>query len=67
VNVVLLEDRLRNVRQHRYTRLKRARLRNLIVTGITKSSPEGGSIIAVAPDGDLVAVATDAIRLFKTK
>jgi hypothetical protein len=39
----------------------------LIVTGITKSSPEGGSIIAVAPDGDLVAVATYAIRLFKTK
>ncbi|MET4320759.1 hypothetical protein [Bradyrhizobium sp. WSM1417] len=39
----------------------------LVVTGITKSSPEGGSIIARAPDGDLIAVATYAIRLFKTK
>jgi WD40 repeat protein len=39
----------------------------LVVTGITKSSPEGGSIIAIAPDGDLVAVATYAIHLFKTK
>ena len=40
---------------------------HLIVTGITKSSPEGGSIMAVAPDGDLIAVATYAIRLFKAK
>jgi hypothetical protein len=39
----------------------------LIVTGVTKSSPEGGSIIAVAPDGGMIAVATYAIRLFKTK
>ena len=39
----------------------------LIATGVTKSSPEGASIIAVAPDGDLVAVATYAIRLFKVK
>ena len=39
----------------------------LVVTGITKSSPEGGSIIAIDPDDDLVAVATYAIRLFKTK
>ncbi|RBP10581.1 hypothetical protein DFR50_11867 [Roseiarcus fermentans] len=39
----------------------------LIVTGVTKSSPEGGSVIAVGPDDDLIAVATYAIRLFKTK
>ncbi|KQW78282.1 hypothetical protein ASC89_15960 [Devosia sp. Root413D1] len=39
----------------------------LIVTGITKSSPEGGSVVDVAPGGDLVAVATYALRLFEVR
>lgn len=38
----------------------------LIVTGVTKVSPEGGAVMAVAPKGGFVAVAAYAIRLFKT-
>ena len=38
----------------------------LVVTGVTKVSPEGGSIIDVAPGSDIVATATFAIRLFKS-
>jgi hypothetical protein len=38
----------------------------LVVTGVTKVSPEGGSIIDVAPQSDMVATATFAIRLFKS-
>lgn len=39
----------------------------LIVSGVTKSSTEGGSIMDVSPSGDLIAVATHTIRLFKVK
>ncbi len=38
----------------------------LVVTGVTKVSPEGGSIIDVAPQSDIVATATFAIRLFRS-
>ena len=38
----------------------------LIVTGVTKVSPEGGAVMAVAPKGDFVAAAAYAIRLFRT-
>ncbi|MEA2838406.1 MAG: hypothetical protein QOD89_2956 [Bradyrhizobium sp.] len=38
----------------------------LTVTGVTRVSPEGGAVMAVAPKGDLVAAAAHAIRLFKT-
>lgn len=38
----------------------------LVVTGVTKVSPEGGSIVDVAPQSDIVATATFAIRLFKS-
>lgn len=40
---------------------------HLLVTGITKSSSEGGSVVALSPDGELVAAVTHAIRLFKTR
>ncbi len=36
----------------------------LVITGIGKSSPEGGSVIDVSPDGDFLAAATYAIRVF---
>ncbi|TPK95304.1 MULTISPECIES: WD40 repeat domain-containing protein [unclassified Mesorhizobium] len=39
----------------------------LIITGVTKSSPEGGSIMAVSPSGDLLAAATYALRLFRLR
>jgi WD40 repeat protein len=39
----------------------------LVVSGVTKSSTEGGSIMDVSPGGDLIAVATHTIRLFKVK
>jgi len=38
----------------------------LTVTGVTRISPEGGAVMAVAPKGDFVAAAAYAIRLFKT-
>jgi hypothetical protein len=37
-----------------------------IVTGVTRVSPEGGAVMAVAPKGDFVAAASSAIRLFRT-
>jgi hypothetical protein len=35
----------------------------MVIAGITKSSPEGGSVIDVSPSGNLIAVATYALRL----
>ena len=37
----------------------------LIVTGITKSSPEGGSVMDISPNGDFIASATYALRIYK--
>jgi hypothetical protein len=38
----------------------------ITVTGVTRVAPEGGAVMAVAPDGAFVAAAAYAIRLFKT-
>ncbi len=37
----------------------------MIVTGITKSSPEGGSVMDISPDGAFLAAATYALRIYK--
>ncbi len=39
----------------------------LIATGVTKSAEKGGSIMDISDDGGLIAVATHAVRLFKTR
>lgn len=39
----------------------------LLVSGITKSAPEGGSVMDISPDGKLIVAVTYTVRLFQTR